>query len=205
MNRACLAKNTNLHEQKQHASSIRTIKNNFVRMKKYELTLFALILLAGTSCHEKIDIEKEKKAIIAVIEEETNAALARDYDRFAANHVLDETNIRLGISKSGYNFYTGWEEIGSYFKEYFKNNPEPDTRKYEKINHKIKVYKDSAWDVHNELVYDSKGEVVQREIGVRFLEKVNGKWKIVYLSYLDIKSYEEKTVEGKEENMKQKK
>ena len=44
MNRACLAKNTtelasssklNLHEQKQHASSIRPIKNNFVRMKRY--------------------------------------------------------------------------------------------------------------------------------------------------------------------------
>jgi hypothetical protein len=34
MNRACLAKNANLHEQKQHASSIRPIKNNFVRMKK---------------------------------------------------------------------------------------------------------------------------------------------------------------------------
>ena len=42
MNRACLAKNTtelasstklNLHEQNQHASSIRPIKNNFVRMK----------------------------------------------------------------------------------------------------------------------------------------------------------------------------
>ena len=42
MNRACLAKNTtelasstklNLHEQKQHARSIRPIKNNFVRMK----------------------------------------------------------------------------------------------------------------------------------------------------------------------------
>jgi len=34
MNRACLAKNANLHEQKQHASSIRPIKNNFVWMKK---------------------------------------------------------------------------------------------------------------------------------------------------------------------------
>ena len=34
MNRACLAKNTNLHEQNQHASSIRPIKSNFVRMKK---------------------------------------------------------------------------------------------------------------------------------------------------------------------------
>ena len=44
MNRACLAKNTNLHEQKQHASSIRPIKNNFERMKK-SLTVIAIVCL----------------------------------------------------------------------------------------------------------------------------------------------------------------
>jgi len=34
MNGACLAKNTNLHEQNQHASFIRHFNNNFVRMKR---------------------------------------------------------------------------------------------------------------------------------------------------------------------------
>jgi hypothetical protein len=51
MNRARLAKNAtelasstklNLHEQKQHASSIRHIKNNFVRMKKNIILVFIL-------------------------------------------------------------------------------------------------------------------------------------------------------------------
>ena len=41
MNRACFFSNTNLHEQNQHASSIRPIKNNFVLMKRVTLiTLF---------------------------------------------------------------------------------------------------------------------------------------------------------------------
>ena len=44
MNRACLAKNSNLHEQKQHASSIRPIKYNFVRMKS-TLKFFMLVIL----------------------------------------------------------------------------------------------------------------------------------------------------------------
>jgi len=44
MNRACLAKNKNLHEQYQHASSIRPIKNNYVRMKKVLLFLTVLCL-----------------------------------------------------------------------------------------------------------------------------------------------------------------
>jgi len=54
MNRACLSKNTtelasstklNLHEQKQHASSIRPIKNNFIRMKKGLLILTVVLMI----------------------------------------------------------------------------------------------------------------------------------------------------------------
>ena len=42
MNRACFTKNTNLHEQNQHASSIRPLKNNLVRMK---ILIMSLVLL----------------------------------------------------------------------------------------------------------------------------------------------------------------
>jgi outer membrane protein len=45
MNRACLNKNTTSHEQIQHASSIRPIKNNLVRMKKGLLYLIILLSL----------------------------------------------------------------------------------------------------------------------------------------------------------------
>jgi len=44
MNRACLTKNTNLHEPNVHASSIRHFINNFVRMKKILLFVTALCL-----------------------------------------------------------------------------------------------------------------------------------------------------------------
>ena len=162
-------------------------------MKKYLWTLFAIILLAGTSCQEKIDIEKEKKAIIAVIEEETVAFIARDYDRLVANYVQDETNIRLQASKSGYSYYVGWEELSSRFKLYFENNPEPGTGKAVKTNYKIKVYKESAWAVFENEGFHSAGrftELTGKGIDVRFLEKVNGEWKIVYLSSVNITSYE---------------
>lgn len=168
-------------------------------MKKYVLTLFAIILLTGTSCEEKIDIEKEKEAIKAVIEEETNAFLNRDFDRFAATYVQDETNIRLSANKSGYNYYVGWEEIGSLFKEYFENNPDPSTDTYEKTNYKVKVYRKSAWVINDETVYDSDGENSLKMIAVRFLEKYNGEWKIVYLSVVSTTSYEEVIEEVEEE------
>jgi hypothetical protein len=47
MNRACISQNTNLHEQKRHVSSIRPIKNNFVRMKTYNQLLMVLFLFVS--------------------------------------------------------------------------------------------------------------------------------------------------------------
>jgi hypothetical protein len=43
MNRARLTKNTQLHEQKRHASSIRPMKNNFVRMKTLSLLFISIV------------------------------------------------------------------------------------------------------------------------------------------------------------------
>jgi len=168
-------------------------------MKKYLLTLFALILLAGTSCQEKIDIEKEKEAIITVIEEETNAYLARDFDRLAATWVQDETIIRLGADKSGYGYWVGWEEIGSTIKENFEGESEPVESKEVKTNYKIKVYKESAWAVFDNETYNSEGALTNKSIHVEFLEKIDGEWKIVYLSIVSTSSYEDEVENETEE------
>jgi hypothetical protein len=54
MNRVCLAKNRNLHEQNEHASSIRLIKNNFIRMKRIIPFIFIMtILLSGCGSSKK--------------------------------------------------------------------------------------------------------------------------------------------------------
>ena len=154
--------------------------------------MLALSLIAGrASCQEKIDIEKEKEAIKAVIEEESNSFIAKDFDRFAATYVQDETNIRLSADKSGYGYYVGWEEIGSGFKEFFENNPEPGTGKFVKTNYKIKVYKESAWAVHDGTSYDGEGEVISKNIGVRFqgqriLKSVNGLVLTISLQFLTV-------------------
>ena len=173
-------------------------------MEKIIYSILALLLIAGgSSCKEKIDIEKEKNAIMAVIEEETVAFIARDYDRLVANYVQDETNIRLQVSKSGYSYYVGWEELNSRFKLYFENNPEPGIWRQMRTNYKIKVYKESAWAVFENEGFHSAGrftELTGKGIDVRFLEKVNGEWKIVYLSGVFTTSYEEEVEEGEGES-----
>ena len=91
-------------------------------MKKYVLTILALVLLAGTSCQKKVDIEKEKEAILALITEETQAYHDKDYERFAACYVQDENNIRiLGGENEKMSYTIGYEKVGSSFKELFES------------------------------------------------------------------------------------
>ncbi len=153
-------------------------------MRKTLLALFALVLLANANCQEKVNIEKERKAIIAVIEGETNSFYNRDFKSFAACYVQDETFIRVGSSGTGYNYIVGWDEFTDIFGDWFDNNSDPIKNNEVKKNYKIKVYEDCAWVVFDQ-GNKSKGKFIRENIGVNFLEKVNGEWKIVYLSRVE--------------------
>jgi hypothetical protein len=166
-------------------------------MKKYLLLFSAIILFAGISAWMGTDVEKEKNAIQAVIEEETNAFLAKDFDRLAANYVQDETNNRLSASKSAFSFNAGWKDVSTMFKNYMANGTIEVDNKYVKTNYRIKVYKESAWAINDELFTNTKTGESSKLIGVRFLEKVNGKWKIVFLSVVNTSSYDTPVKEEK--------
>lgn len=162
-----------------------------MNMKVYLLILLAFFLLTNISC-QKIE-DNEKEAIKAVIEEATNAYKTRNYDRMAAIWVQDESIVRLNSGNYGYFYNSGWRNIGSAYKELFKENPEAITNKYEKANFKIEIHKKTAWVVHDELIYDSENEYQYTQIGIHLLVKREGDWKIIYLSYVDTSSYEEKS------------
>jgi hypothetical protein len=164
-------------------------------MKKYLIILIAAVSLALYSCTEKVDIAKEKDAIIAVIEKETEAYINKNFAAFASSHVQNESNMRLTAEKHGFNMKTGWKETAEVMQKMFEDSPEPWTSKSIKTNHRIKVYDNCAWAVHDESWIDEKGHVFMKNIGVRFLEKARGEWKIVYVSYVNTSSYEEITAE----------
>ena len=149
-------------------------------MKKLLFTFIAFSLMTGASCQKKADIEKEKEAIKAVIEEETDAYIAGDFERQSETYVQDETSTEEGL-----------ERFGNY------SNP-----KNKKTDYRIKVYNKSAWAIFNDdWDLDYQGESVNViYLGVRFLEKVDGEWKIVYMSEINKSSLEDEDEEvGTEE------
>jgi len=169
-------------------------------MKTIIFSIFALLLIAGcTPPKEEVDITKEEEAIKAVIENATAAWVARNLEGLAAASVTDKTFIRLVANKEGYDYAIGWEDRASSANEIFKNNPEPGTNKFVNTNYKIKVYPKSAWAVYEENWSDNEGEFSGMSINVRFLEKVDGEWKITYLSVVGTTSYEEEVEEEDED------
>lgn len=168
-------------------------------MKKYFVLIVILMLVAGTACQETIDIEKDKEAIIAVIEEETDAAVYADYERWANTYVQDETNVRLSANSEGYNLIVGWEDLDNYFKEAFENIDEQGpVWKGVKTNYKIKVYSNAAWVMCDETAVNAEtGEEMNwTAIESRILEKIDGEWKIVFLSFVTTSTYDDDVEEA---------
>ena len=160
-------------------------------MKKYVLYLLGILIVTFYSCQTEKRNDKEKQAIQRVIEESTNAYKAREIGRLDSIYSHCEATTRLNAGKYGFVYRKGWHEIEAAYEEMFAANPLAITTKYEKTNFVIKVYKNSAIAFHDEIIYDSENEYQHHQIGVHFLEKVKGDWKIVYLSYIDSSSYEE--------------
>jgi len=157
-------------------------------MKK--IFVFSFFVLLFNSCTNNIDIETEEEAIKAVIENETNAYLMKDSEQRSKGFLHDESVIVLVSGKKSYGFAVGYEQIQESHKINVERNPIPSTNEFKNLNYKIKVYENSAWVVYDEMLYSGTGEFIEKVINVRFLEKVNGEWKIVYLSHVNTTSYE---------------
>ena len=155
-------------------------------MKATLIVFISLILFSGLSCKSRMDTEKEMAAIIAVIEEETDAFYARDFDRMSAAHVRDETEIRIDVGRYGHTISRGWGDVS--LKDFFSENPEPSTNYEKKTNYQIKVYPGSAWAVYDNDAYSSEGQFLDKSVHIQFLEKVDGRWKIAHMSIMNISS-----------------
>jgi hypothetical protein len=166
-------------------------------MKKYLLPLLVLAILFLTSCEEKIDIEKEKEAIKAVIEGEIKASFDGDYETWTTFFANESYTFWLQAWNDGYISWTGWQDISTAAKEWVK--PErKGTRIYEgNYGYIIQVYKESALAIFkcksSIAEADEQDELIGLE--VRALEKKNGEWKITYLGTVYSSSYEEEVME----------
>ncbi len=163
---------------------------------RYSLLFLALILaVLSTGCEKAVDVEKEKAAIIEVINRETDAYLERDFEAMFATHVHDSLNMRLTAGADNYVFAEGWESVSKHMMgDETEDELGPDLHiSVEKSNYRMKLYPNSAFVVCDQK-WTSKYEDDVTEINsiqVRFLEKIEGEWKISFVSFIGTSGYEE--------------
>ena len=163
---------------------------------RYTFLLILAITLSGIpGCEPEFDMEKERAAIIAVINKETDAYLARDYESVYATHVQDSLNMRLTAGPDSYLFLEGWEEVGKHMLgDETEDDLSPDLHiTVEKYNYRMKIYPNSAFVVCDQKWTSQYGEDthVINSIQVRFLEKIDGEWKISFVSWVGVDAYGE--------------
>ncbi len=153
-------------------------------MKIFVGTILAILIFAGTSCQIAVNVEKEKEAILAVLQEEGAAVLAQDKDRLFALHVQDDLETRLELGEYGFNTYKGWDEVSGLLGDWIDSDGDlaGENPVNTKENMVIKVTGNTAW-----LTYDNKWEWTNdsiiggyNNIQIIFLEKIKGEWKISF-------------------------
>ena len=169
-------------------------------MKTNLILFLVLAMLAATACQEQIDVDKEKEAIIAVINAESVAYLARDMETLSTYMVKDSSNIRVRANKWEYEYTVGWEKLNELYEEDFANDSAWatfDNPRFERKNFNIKVYPKSAWAVFKTIYMWEEDTVTNKwkSIESRILEKVDGEWKITYVSSIGKSSYKDKEKE----------
>lgn len=165
-------------------------------MKKYFILFIAVVLPLAVYCQGEINVEKEKAAIIAAIEQETNAWINADYESWKATYVQDEPFVRINSSKTGLGGANNWHRYDSAMYVYYTNNPEPQTIKKKNEDYMIRlITPEVAWAVYAENWFDSTDTKTGWNLQTRFLEKQKGEWKISYIGMVSASSYEAETVD----------
>lgn len=130
------------------------------------------------------DIEKEKSAIRAVIEKETESFFGRDYEAWKSNYAQTDYAFQAWSNNDGtFDSNVGWDDINKQIGRYINDNPLKSHPKVERKNMKFKFYDDDVayltWDQFNS---DKDTKNFHHSKEVRLMEKINGEWKIVCVS-----------------------
>lgn len=153
-------------------------------MKKIILALISCCLLAVVCCQDESGIEKEKKAIIAVIEAEKAAYYTQDVARLDESWVQESSSRKLFLTSHGITELEGWDEIHQNNAETLERDWSEHVETVQYLNYSINVYGNTALVYH-----DSEHQITDHEIEsvlsmrrIIHLVKINDEWKIDLLA-----------------------
>lgn len=147
-----------------------------------------------TSCNPPsavpaVDFEKEKAAIRTIIAMETESYYKQDFEAWKNTYLQSPAFRKFGYWE-GYPEKVvsniGFESLAAEKKKQFEANEtiwKGSTE--ERTNEHFRITHDMAWYTFEQNSYEKDTrKFLGRSLETRILEKVNGDWKIAYLSFL---------------------
>lgn len=151
-------------------------------MKLHALSIFTLVAFLSVSCQP--DAEREKEAIMAVLEAESNALVAGDFESFKTLHSQNEQETRVEMGVYGYNVIKGWDRVADFVGDFMESGPHEDIENI-KENCIVHVSGKSAWVTCDNVWIDrsAQDEILYNNLQIAFLEKQGNAWKISFSAY----------------------
>jgi len=147
--------------------------------------LFLCPLIKGQT-----DNAKEDAAIKSVIEGEINASFNGDYNNWTSFFVHQPYLVWMQAWKDGKSCMKGWDKIGSEGKTFVTPDRKGKIVFNGNYDYVIRIYGDAAFVSFR---CKSKNLIEQNKetdsMEARLLEKLEGKWKIAYLSSIYTSTY----------------
>ena len=153
-------------------------------MKKFILALITCCLLAVVCCQDESGIEKEKKAIIAVIEAEKTAYYTQDIAALDESWVQESSSRKLFLTSHGITELTGWDEIHKNNAETLERDWTEHVETAQYSNYSINIYGNTALVYHDSehQITDHEVESVLNMRRIIHLVKIDEEWKIDLLA-----------------------
>jgi len=149
-------------------------------MKKFFLALFAFSLLAVVCCQDESGIEKEKKAIIALIEAEKNAYYTQNLSVLDESWIQESSSRKLFLTSHGLTELSGWDEIHQNNIEATERDWNEHIETVQYLDYSINIYGNTALVLHNSehKITDHGAESILSMRRILHLVKIDDEWKI---------------------------
>ena len=153
-------------------------------MKKFLLALISCCLLSVVCCKDESGIEKEKKAIIAVIEAEKIAYYTQDLSILDESWVQESSSRKLFLTTHGVTELTGWNEIHQNNIEAIERDWNEHIETVQYSDYSINIYGNTALVLHDSKhqITDHGKESVLHMRRIIHLVKIDEEWKIDLLA-----------------------
>ena len=149
--------------------------------------LIIVIIMMNTSC-QKIDNQKEIESVKKVIIADGEARQNGDNELLSKCWAHKPYVAHFGASKNMCFVNKGWKNMEKKFKNYHSPGFNKETNVV-RDNINVHVIGNAAFANFDLHIYDPSGTI--EAVVNASLEKINGKWKIVFLNVLDEKSFKQ--------------